>query len=288
MNSMTGYAQGEFDAQSLRFSLEIKSYNNRYLELGIQLPGYLGALEPRIRNYFQARIRRGKVDFSLRVRELKLPVSVTVDERAATAGAEALGKLQALLDPSQKPTLSALMRMEGILSLERDIDAERLWSEIEPALESVARIHAGERAREGKHLAKDIRAQAKVLRDGAAFILERSPELERTIRENLRKRFQEVLGNLADENRVLQETAVALMRYTINEELTRLASHLDALDACLDEEGEPGKRIDFICQEVNREVNTIGSKCQLGEVAMKVVAMKEAVENIREQARNIE
>jgi uncharacterized protein (TIGR00255 family) len=288
MNSMTGYAQGEFDAQSLRFSLEIKSYNNRYLELGIQLPGYLGALEPRLRNYFQARIRRGKVDFSLRVRELKLPVSVTVDERAAAAGAEALAKLQALLDPSQKPTLSALMRMEGILSLERDIDAERLWSEIEPSLESVARVHAAERAREGKHLAKDIRAQAKVLREGAAFILERSPELERTIRENLRKRFQETLGNLVDENRVLQETAVALMRYTINEELARLGSHLDALDACMDEEGEPGKRIDFICQEINREVNTIGSKCQLGEVAMKVVAMKEAVENIREQARNIE
>jgi uncharacterized protein (TIGR00255 family) len=288
MNSMTGFAQKDFDSESMRFSIEIKSYNNRYLEMGIQLPGYLTALEPRIRNFIQAKIKRGKVDFSLRVRELKVPVNVTIDERAAVAGIEALKKLSRLMDANEKLTLPTLMRMEGILSMERDLDADRLWTEIEPVLHALFDAHAAERAREGRHLAEDIRVQAEFLKKAVDFILERSPELELTIKDNLRKRFQEVLGSLVDENRVLQETAVALMRFTVNEELARLKSHLAALDACLDEEGEPGKRIDFICQEINREVNTIGSKCQLSDIAMKVVMMKEAVENIREQARNIE
>jgi uncharacterized protein (TIGR00255 family) len=288
MNSMTGYAQNNFDSESMRFSIEIKSYNNRYLEMGIQLPGYLSALEPRIRNFIQGKIKRGKVDFSLRVRELKLPVNVTIDERAAVAGIDALKKLSSLMDANEKLTLSTLMRMEGILSMERDLDADRLWVEIEPVLLALFDAHGAERAREGRHLADDIRVQAEFLKHAVDFILERSPELELTIKDNLRKRFQEVLGSLVDENRVLQETAVALMRFTVNEELARLKSHLAALDGCLDEEGEPGKRIDFICQEINREVNTIGSKCQLSDIAMKVVLMKEAVENIREQARNIE
>jgi uncharacterized protein (TIGR00255 family) len=288
MNSMTGFAQKDFDSESMRFSIEIKSYNNRYLEMGIQLPGYLSALEPRMRNFIQGKIKRGKVDFSLRVRELKIPVNVTIDERAAVAGIDALKKLSRLMDANEKLTLSTLMRMEGILSMERDLDADRLWVEIEPVLLSLFDAHAAERAREGRHLAADIRVQAEFLKRAVDFILERSPELELTIKDNLRKRFQEVLGSLVDENRVLQETAVALMRFTVNEELARLKSHLAALDACLDEEGEPGKRIDFICQEINREVNTIGSKCQLSDIAMKVVLMKEAVENIREQARNIE
>lgn len=288
MNSMTGFAQVDSDSPSLRFSLELKTYNNRYLELGVQLPGYLSALEPKVRNSLQQRIKRGKVDFSLRVRELKIPVNVNVDEKAAVAGISALRSLASLLGSREEVGLSALMRMDGILSMERDLDSDKLWLEIEPAIDSLLSAHQAERAREGGHLAADIRNQAATLKGGVDCIAEKVPELETAIKDNLRKRFQEVLGNLVDENRVLQETAVALTRFTINEELTRLKSHLDALDACLDEDGEPGKRIDFICQEINREVNTIGSKCQLGEVAMKVVLMKEAVENIREQARNIE
>lgn len=288
MNSMTGFAQRDCESQSMRFSLEVKSYNNRYLELGVQLPGYLSALEPKIRNSLQRRIKRGKVDFSLRVRELKVPVNVSVDEKAAVAGIQALRALSGLLGSKEEIGLSALMRMDGILSMERDLDADKLWLEIEPSVDSLLADHQSERAREGRHLEADIRGQAATLKGGVERIAEKVPELESAIQENLRKRFQEVLGSLVDENRVLQETAVALTRFTVNEELARLKSHLSALDACLDEEGEPGKRIDFICQEINREVNTIGSKCQLGEVAMKVVLMKEAVENIREQARNIE
>lgn len=288
MNSMTGFAQCECDTESMRFSLEMKSYNNRYLELGVQLPGYLSALETKVRAFLQERIRRGKVDFSLRVRELKVPVRVTVDGMAAAAGMEALQKLSGILGSSDGPRLSDLMRMDGILSMERDIDADRLWGEIEPLLGKLAAVHQEERAREGRHLAEDIRRQAESLRKGMVFISSKTPELERIVKENLRRRFQEVLGDLVDENRVLQETAVTLTRYTINEELSRLGSHLAALDACLDEAGDPGKRMDFICQEINREVNTIGSKCQLEEVGATVVLMKEAVENIREQARNVE
>ncbi len=288
MKSMTGYANGEFETPALRFSLELKAYNNRYLEVFIQAPGYLSALEPRLRALAQSRARRGKLELSLRVRELKIPVRVVVDKMAAAAGIEALRELAHMISPSGEIALSDLLRMEGILSMERDIESDKLWEELGPALDELFSRFDAERLREGKNLESDMRAQIATIREGLRLINLKAPEMEAAIRDNLKKRFQETLGDPVDENRILQETAVALTRLTINEELTRLASHLDALESAIAGEGEPGKRIDFICQEINREVNTIGSKNQLTEVGRQVVLMKEAVENIREQARNIE
>jgi uncharacterized protein (TIGR00255 family) len=288
MNSMTGYAHGEFDLPSLRFSLEIKSYNNRYLDISIQLPSYLGALEPRLRSSVQERVRRGKVELSLRVREIKVPVTVNVDKKAAAAGVQALRGLSELIGVSGDLRISDLLRLEGILSMERDIETDDIWTEIQPALQELFLKFGAERSREGENLKKDILSQIGKVKAGLEVVSVQAPEIERMVKENLRRRFQEVLGNLVDENRVLQETAVTLMRYTVNEEIIRLRSHLEAFAACMASESEPGKKIDFICQEMNREVNTIGSKSQISEIGLQVVLMKEAVENIREQARNIE
>ena len=143
---------------------------------------------------------------------------------------------------------------------------------------------------EGAKMQADILEQAAKIEEALQEVEKNAASMEESFRENLRAKFTEVLGPLSadDERRVLQETAALLVKYTVNEETVRIRSHLDFLRREIDGNPAPGKRIDFICQELNREINTTGSKIQNVSVSRAVVAMKDAVENIREQARNIE
>jgi uncharacterized protein (TIGR00255 family) len=134
----------------------------------------------------------------------------------------------------------------------------------------------------------DILAQIAVLEESAQSISAYVPEIEKTIKENLRTRFAELLGDKIDESRILAETAVLLMKYTISEELSRLSSHLKEFRLETERNPSPGKKLDFLSQEINREVNTISSKTPMLEVSRIVVEMKNALENIREQLRNVE
>lgn len=287
MKSMTGYAQAEYVCASMRFAMELKSYNNRYLDIYLQLPAALSALEPLIRGWLQERLGRGKVEFSLRVREWLQPVSVTVDKAAAQAAINALRDLAQIAGGTETPGLGNLIQMDGVLSMERDINSDRIWEEVEPSLSALFGSYDETRLSEGGRLARDMKSQADLIQSELEGINACVPELERNIKEGLKRRFMEVLGNSVDEARVLQETAVALTRFTINEELIRLSSHLKALAQAILSNPQPGKILDFLCQEMNREINTIGSKSQLMETAGKVVLIKEAIENIREQARNV-
>jgi uncharacterized protein (TIGR00255 family) len=146
----------------------------------------------------------------------------------------------------------------------------------------------GERIREGKHTEADILSHITVLESSLKTVAAFAPQIESSVKENLKSRFAEVLGNQIDENRILAETAILLMKYTISEELSRLASHLGEFRAETDRNPSPGKKLDFLCQEINREINTIGSKTPILEVSHAVVDMKNALENVREQLRNVE
>jgi uncharacterized protein (TIGR00255 family) len=126
------------------------------------------------------------------------------------------------------------------------------------------------------------------LEESVKTVSARAPELEISIKENLHTRFKELLGDKIDDNRILAETAVLLMKYTISEELSRLSAHLTEFRLETERNPSPGKKLDFLCQEINREINTIGSKTPLLEVSMAVIEMKNALENIREQLRNVE
>jgi uncharacterized protein (TIGR00255 family) len=288
MRSMTAYAQGSFLTENLRFSLELKSYNNRFLEIFISLPPTLSPMEPRIRAFLQERIARGKVECSLRVREYLTEGKVRLDKAAAKAAIDALSSLSGLLGSVDGPRLSDLLAIEGVLGFERELDADSVWPEVERALSEVHASYDREREREGAHLLSDMRLQLDVISRGRDELAVAAPELEAILTENMRKRIREAVGDGIDENRILQETAIALTRFTVNEELARLASHAQAMGSELDGKSGTGKRIDFLCQEINREVNTLGSKNQLPKMGSWIVAMKEAIENIREQARNVE
>ncbi len=288
MISMTGFGYREYQDDNVHITLEIKTLNNRYLDLIVNLPGSLGVLEPRIRTALQDRFRRGRVECHIRVRELAEDLLVRVDEEAARAYADALRTLSDAAGVTDETRLEHLLGLEGVLKTERRRDPEALWERIAPLLEEAATDVRTDRQKEGDRLEQDIREQIALLSACTAEVEARAPEMETKITDTLRERFREVLGDEAEERRILAETAAYLVRYDINEEIVRLKSHFASFDE-IAADGEPaGKRLDFLCQELGREVNTIGSKSTLVEINRTVVTMKDALEKIREQLRNVE
>jgi uncharacterized protein (TIGR00255 family) len=288
MNSMTGYAFTEYQDQGLSLSVELKGYNSRFLEVFIGIPPLISSLEPELREYLSRRFRRGKIELVIRLREQDSPVSLRVNHQAARAYAGAIAELADSLGLAERPGLALILGMEGVLEIEKTRDDERYRRLIMPVLESAAGTFAAERSREGKHTEEDILSHISRFETALERIASLAPALEDTIKENLRSRFAELLGDRIDENRILAETAVLLMKYTVSEEISRLGAHLAEFRAEAARNPGPGKKLDFLAQEMNREVNTIGSKTPNQEVSSAVVEMKELLENIREQLRNIE
>ena len=288
MKSMTGYAYRESASGNITVSVEIKGYNSRFLDLSVYLPSWLSPLEMGIREYMGARFARGKVDVGVRVKEENAPVSVSVNENAARMYEKAIRGLAGTLGLREEPGLAMILDLEGVLETEISRDAEKYRALIEPVLFAAADQFEGERVREGKHTEEDILSHIAVLESSLKSVSSHAPEIEASIKDNLRSRFEELLGDRIDENRVLAETAVLLMKYTISEELARLSSHLAEFRLEAERNPSPGKKLDFLCQEINREINTIGAKTPMLEVSRAVVEMKNALENIREQLRNVE
>jgi uncharacterized protein (TIGR00255 family) len=184
--------------------------------------------------------------------------------------------------------LGSILGFEGVVTYERDLDEDELWRTIEPELELCFASYDESRLREGEATRSDIVAQMRRIEEGLALVREKVPEIERTVKAQLRARFLDVMGEGVDEGRLLAETAALLMKYTLNEEVIRLSAHIASFGRILQNEASSAKKLDFLCQEMNREVNTIGSKNILLPVAEVVVELKDALENVREQLRNIE
>jgi len=288
MISMTGYAYREKSGQDLSVTTEIKGYNNRYLDIYVTLPPWLSMLETKIREKITSCCGRGKVEIIVRVREHNAPVSININKNAARAYYDAISDMAKDLGIKEKPSLAALLEMENILEIEKNRDDERYWQEIEPLLDEAIKDFCWEREREGKHTEEDILSNFKKIETSLNKISSFIPVIEQTLKDNIKTRFIEMLGNQIDENRILSETASLLLKYTISEEISRLASHLREFKNEAEKNPRPGKKCDFLCQEINREINTIGSKSAILDVSGEVVIMKEALENIREQLRNIE
>lgn len=289
MNSMTGYGYKETVVDGTQVSVEIRSVNSRFMDLNVNIPSYLNSLEARIRSLVTESIARGKIDLSIRVRDLNSTATVTADPKAAKMYYDAITQIaDAIGLQKENIPLSLIVGQEGVLNVSHDYDAEVYWNKINGILGEVLAQFVSDRKREGENLKADLLAKLDVLDSCAAFFKEWQPKMEEKFRAQIEGRFKELLGDHADENRIMEETAAMLVKYTINEEIIRLASHLKALRKEFLENPVPGKRIDFICQEANREINTIGSKNQFTEVGAMVIKAKDALENIREQSKNVE
>ena len=299
MNSMTGYGYEELVEEKLFLSVEIKSYNSRFLDLSINLPSSLSRLENFFREMVTAAVVRGKVDVYIRLREEEPATTVLVNQEAVRSYATAIAQVSQLLSEMQgaagsqvastsQSQLELILGQEGVLVSHREFDLDSYKALLEPVFDGALQQFLADRRREGENLKVDLQEKLAVLEDAAAFFTQWQPQMENAFKENLQRRFQELLGEGYDQQRVLTEVAALLVKYTINEEIVRLKSHLSALAKELVENATPGRKIDFICQEINREINTIGSKNQFTEVGAMVITAKDALENIREQARNVE
>ena len=299
MNSMTGYGYEELVEEKFFLSVEIKSYNSRFLDLSINLPSSLSRLENFFREKVTAAVVRGKVDVYIRLREEEPATSVLVNQEAVRSYAAAISQVSQILSEMQgvagslatstaQSPLELILSQEGVLVSHREFDLDSYKALLEPVFDTALEQFVADRRREGENLKVDLQEKLGVLEDAAAFFTHWQPQMESTFKENLQRRFQELLGEGYDQQRVLTEVAALLVKYTINEEIVRLKSHLSALAKELVDNATPGRKIDFICQEINREINTIGSKNQFTEVGAMVITAKDALENIREQARNVE
>jgi len=288
MKSMTGYGYGEAGSSRFHLSLEIKSYNNRYLDISVNVPPSLSPLEPRIRDFLGSRVARGKVEVFLKLKDLEEDLSVIVDPGVVGGYLTALKKLSELSGMQEEIRLSHLLRLEGILKADRNRDLEEYWRVLEPLLDEVFRDFEASRIREGEATGKDILRLLGQVEENRAAVEKLVPGMEEYFSRTIRGRMESLLAEAVDPDRIAAEVAMLLVRYSVNEELVRLASHIGAFRETAAEGGGVGKKLDFICQEMNREINTIGSKSVLAEASRHVVAVKDALENIREQVRNIE
>ena len=286
MTSMTGYAYREKNEKNISLSVEIKSYNNRYLDVSVNAPSWLSSMEQNIRECINEACYRGKVEAAVRVWEHNAPVKVSVNTDAAKAYKSAISSLAKELGIREKPGLALLMNLDGVLEIEKTRD--NYWQFVEPVLRDAISAFAESRVKEGKHTEQDIMKSLGRIEAGLAVVVSHADALEAAIRDSIRTRFAELLGDKIDENRIMAETAAQLVKATISEEISRLGAHLGDFKSEAAHNKYPGKKLDFLCQEINREINTIGSKCGILEVSRAVVEMKDALENIREQLRNVE
>lgn len=287
MVSMTGYGYEEVSSEQAVVSVEIKSVNSRFLDLTVNLPPYLNALESFFRAKITEKVIRGKVDVFIRVKELESQAEVFADVGAAKSYLSAIKKIAEATGYSTDIPLSLLVSQPGVLNTNKSYDVEKYKAMVAPVFDAALKKFISDTEREGANMKADLEAKLSKLEKCAAFFKEWQPKMEVYFKETITKKFNELLGDGADQNRIMTETAAMLVKYTINEEIVRLHSHLAAMRSELKNNPYPGKKLDFLCQEANREINTIGSKNQFAEVGAMVVEAKDSLENIREQGKNI-
>ncbi|RJQ28299.1 MAG: YicC family protein [Peptococcaceae bacterium] len=292
LKSMTGYGRGEAVVQEYQFIVELKAVNHRYKEVVFpRLPRPLLLLEDRIKRLILGRVARGRVDVFLSMQENPDAArTVKVDKLLAVAYYKAIKELQEITGVAGEIELEDLVNLPNIfLAGEPVIDVSEWWPAVKQAVEDATENLVQMKAAEGAELAADISRRLEVVARLNEKIKERSPLLVEEYRERLRMRLREILaGSLIDENRLACEVALLAERSDITEEAVRLASHLKQVQACLAAEEAVGRKIDFLLQEVNREVNTIASKAGDLLVGQAVVELKSELEKIREQVQNVE
>jgi uncharacterized protein (TIGR00255 family) len=288
---MTGYAFREKHTDTYDAAIEVKSYNSRYLDISVFLPPLLNAFENNVRTAVVRYCKRGKVDVNVKLKQKDTPVLLTLNKNAWKAWLD-IAKEAGI---SEKPDLVTLSNLDGVV--ERNVDArvsEDLILEMRALLNNTLEAFAEERQREGKHTEANILEHLGEIESQVEDIKKRQSLIDFETKEHFLQRYNEMKKGItgpatsAEELIIYQELAVLLVKYSIAEELSRLQSHLDEFRAETLRNPSPGKKLDFLCQEINREVNTIGSKTPDMDTSRAVVSLKDALENIREQLRNVE
>lgn len=291
MKSMTGYGGAKGSLGNLDVTLELKSVNNRYLDFSARLPRNLMFAEDSLRSAVRRHISRGKVDVYLTIdSSAGSGVRVRVNEDLLLGYADALKRIGEITGKAADATAVELARMPEVLQLDRaEQDNNALLAELMEIAERALCGFDAMRLREGEKLRTDILSRLDAVEELTAEVEKRAPDTVKAYRERLEQKLREVLEDRSiDESRVITEAALFADKIAVDEETVRLRSHISQFRGLAGEDTPLGRKMDFLTQELNREANTIGSKCQSSDIARIVVDLKSEIEKIREQIQNVE
>jgi uncharacterized protein (TIGR00255 family) len=293
MKSMTGYGRGDCSKDGFKVTVELSSVNRKQTEISVNLPRELELLEAQIRDLINRHIARGRltVRVSLHAGTGNSSARLHLNVPLAKAYARELGRLAKQLGLPGPVTLDQLARAPGVLQTDEELAVEEdLWPAAEKALKQAISQMVRTREREGAHLAQDLTRRIAVMRKATDRIQRHAPAVAERYRQQLVERIKSVglEAPPADDERLLKEVVYFADRSDISEELTRLQSHFLQFDDCRKSKEPVGRMLDFLAQEMNREINTIGSKANDRLISREVVTLKAELEKFREQAQNVE
>ncbi len=288
---MTGYGRSVQQLGGREITVELKAVNNRYLDCSVRLPRIFSFAEDPIRQRVKQAVARGKVDVFVSVNfEEASDVQISVNRPVLEGYLAAMRSIARDYEVRDDISVYALSRLPDVFTVEKEpCDEEAAVRDLLAVTDGALAAFNAMREREGLALAADLRSRAETILGCVGHIEKRSPETLAEYRQRLTERMTEVLENTQlDESRILTEAAIYADKIAVDEETVRLRSHLSQLEAMLETGGPIGRKLDFLMQEMNREINTIGSKCSDLDLARTVVEVKAELEKIREQMQNIE
>ncbi len=291
IKSMTGFGREQCVIDQYDIMVEIKSVNHRYYEFSSRLPRQYNYLDEKLKSLVKGNISRGKVEVSVTVNNLNgREANIKADRLLAEGYINALREINADIGLDDDLKLSNLLRLPDIFNVQREtVDEDYIWSIVKQAAESAIEKFVVMRRNEGRAMKADLLEKLGNVESMLAEVERHAPETVENYRERLFQKLQEVLSEREiDEQRILMEAAVFAEKIAVDEETVRLHSHIKQFGELLDSDEPVGRKLDFLVQEINREINTIGSKAQNLEITKCVVNMKAEVEKLREQIQNIE
>ena len=291
VKSMTGYGRAVETVNGREFTVELRSVNNRYLDCAVKLPRALSFAEDAVKQAVKGAISRGKVDVFISLRsESAQDVKITLNAPMVEGYIAAMRQMAKDYGIREDISVSLLSRMPDVFTVDKpEVDEEQLLSDLLSVVGKALERFDAMRTAEGKALENDLRSRGETILSLVEQVEDGSGQTVADYRTRLENKLKEVLANTAiDESRILTEAAIFADKVAVDEETVRLRSHLDQMNNMLTTGGAIGRKLDFLLQEMNRESNTIGSKCSDVRLARIVVDIKAELEKIREQTQNIE
>ncbi|WP_277218864.1 YicC/YloC family endoribonuclease [Peptoniphilus vaginalis] len=291
MNSMTGYGLFEKKCEDFYIKVEMKSVNNRYLDMNIRMPSSIMYAEEAVRSFIKSKIKRGKVDVFVSFEYLdSSQIEIDIDYKLLNKYIIISKELEENFGLSSDLSFSKIMKDSNIVKPQKaDFDGDYIKEELLRVLDEAAKDFIKSRAFEGEKIREDFKVKLNEVERLTYFIEERAPISLNENENRLRDRVSEFLqASEINEDRILTEIAIMLDKLSIDEEITRLKIHIQNFNDIIHEEGPIGRKLDFLIQEMNREANTIGSKSNDIELTSTVVMLKSEIEKLREQAQNVE
>lgn len=291
IKSMTGYGRAVEMVNGREFTVEVRSVNNRYLDCTVKLPRMLSFGEDAVKQAVKASVSRGKVDVFISLRsEGAQEVKITLNEAMVEGYLSVMHQMAKNYGIREDISVSLLSRMPDVFTVEKpEVDEEQLLSDLLQVVNQALERYDAMRTTEGRALENDLRSRGGTILELVSQVEAGSAQTVADYRTRLENKLREVLANTAlDESRILTEAAIFADRVAVDEETVRLRSHLEQMNTMLTSGGAVGRKLDFLLQEMNREANTIGSKCSDIRLARIVVDIKAELEKIREQTQNVE